>query len=107
MGVELLEGLCPCVVALGADTIHDSVEAHMRRTTSSLKDTRIFWVSTGIPVDLEVHNTHTALLSAVRRARAVNSVHQMRRLARERGLDEMSEEDIQAEINAARRERSR
>jgi antitoxin (DNA-binding transcriptional repressor) of toxin-antitoxin stability system len=46
-------------------------------------------------------------LSAVRRARAVNAVHQMRRLARERGLDEMSEEDIQAEINAARRERSR
>jgi len=46
-------------------------------------------------------------LSAVRRARAVNAVHQMRRLARERGLDEMSEEDIQSEINAARRERSR
>lgn len=45
-------------------------------------------------------------LSAVRRARAVNAVHQMRRLARERGLDEMSEEDIQAEIDAARRERS-
>jgi hypothetical protein len=31
----------------------------------------------------------------------------MRRLARERGLDEMSEDDIQAEIDAARRERSR
>ena len=46
-------------------------------------------------------------LSAVRRARAVNAVHQMRRLARERGLDEMSEEDIQAEIDATRRERSR
>jgi antitoxin (DNA-binding transcriptional repressor) of toxin-antitoxin stability system len=46
-------------------------------------------------------------LSAVRRARAVNAVHQMRRLARERGLDEMSEEDIQAEIDAARRERSK
>ena len=45
-------------------------------------------------------------LSAVRRARAVNAVHQMRRLARERGLDEMSEEEIQAEIDAARRERS-
>jgi antitoxin (DNA-binding transcriptional repressor) of toxin-antitoxin stability system len=45
-------------------------------------------------------------LSAVRRARAVNAVHQMRRLARERGLDEMSEDDIQAEIEAARRERS-
>ena len=45
-------------------------------------------------------------LSAVRRARAVNAVHQMRRLARERGLDEMSEEGIQAEIDAARRERS-
>ena len=45
-------------------------------------------------------------LSAVRRARAVNAVHQMRRLAREQGLDEMSEEDIQAEIDAARRERS-
>jgi antitoxin (DNA-binding transcriptional repressor) of toxin-antitoxin stability system len=46
-------------------------------------------------------------LSAVRRARAVNAVHQIRRLARERGLDEMSEDDIQAEIDAARRERSR
>lgn len=46
-------------------------------------------------------------LSAVRRARAVNAVHQMRRLARERGLDEMSEDDIQAEIDTARRERSK
>jgi antitoxin (DNA-binding transcriptional repressor) of toxin-antitoxin stability system len=46
-------------------------------------------------------------LSAVRRARAVNAVHQMRRLARERGLDQMSDEDIQAEIDAARRERSK
>lgn len=46
-------------------------------------------------------------LSAVRRARAVNAVHQMRRLARERGLDELSEDDIQAEIDAARRERSK
>jgi antitoxin (DNA-binding transcriptional repressor) of toxin-antitoxin stability system len=46
-------------------------------------------------------------LSAVRRARAVNAVHQMRRLARERGLDEMSDENIQAEIDAARRERSK
>jgi antitoxin (DNA-binding transcriptional repressor) of toxin-antitoxin stability system len=46
-------------------------------------------------------------LSAVRRARAVNAVHQMRRLARERGLDEMSEDDIQAEIDAVRRERSK
>ena len=45
-------------------------------------------------------------LSAVRRARAVTAVHHMRRLAREQGLDEMTEEDIQAEIDAARRERS-
>ena len=45
-------------------------------------------------------------LSAVRRARAVNAVHQMRRLARERGLDEMNEDDVQAEIDAARHERS-
>ena len=45
-------------------------------------------------------------LSAVRGARAVNAVHQMRRLARERGLAEMSEENIKAEIDAARRDRS-
>lgn len=44
-------------------------------------------------------------LSAVRHARAVNAVHQMRRLAHERGLDAMSEADIQAEIDATRRER--
>jgi antitoxin (DNA-binding transcriptional repressor) of toxin-antitoxin stability system len=46
-------------------------------------------------------------LSAVRRARAVNGVHQMRRLARERGLDELSDDEIQAEIDAARGERSK
>lgn len=44
-------------------------------------------------------------VSAVRRARAVNAVRQMRRLAEERGLSSMSEEEIQAEIDGARRER--
>jgi len=44
-------------------------------------------------------------VSAVRRARAVNAVRQMRRLSEERGLSSMSEEEIQAEIDGARRER--
>ncbi len=46
-------------------------------------------------------------VSAVRRARAVNAVRQMRRIADERGLSSMTEEEIQSEIDAARHERAR
>lgn len=46
-------------------------------------------------------------VSAVRRARAVNAVRKMRRIAEERGLSSMTEDEIQAEIDAARRVRSR
>jgi antitoxin (DNA-binding transcriptional repressor) of toxin-antitoxin stability system len=46
-------------------------------------------------------------VSAVRRARAVNAARKMRRIAEERGLSSLTEDDIQAEIDAARRERSR
>lgn len=46
-------------------------------------------------------------VSAVRRARAANAVRQMRRIADERGLSSMTEEEIQSEIDAARRERAR
>ena len=45
-------------------------------------------------------------LSAIRRARAANALRQIREMARERGLDKMSEEEIQAEIDAVRRERA-
>ena len=46
-------------------------------------------------------------VSAVRRARAVNAVRQMRRIADERGLSSMTEEEIQSEIDTARHERAR
>ena len=46
-------------------------------------------------------------VSAVRRARAVNAVRSMRRMAEERGLSSMTDEEIQAEIDASRRERAR
>lgn len=46
-------------------------------------------------------------VSAVRRARAVNAVRTMRRTAEERGLSSMTDEEIQAEIDASRRERAR
>lgn len=46
-------------------------------------------------------------VSAVRRARAVNAVRKMRRIADERGSSSMTGEEIQAEIDAARRERIR
>lgn len=46
-------------------------------------------------------------VSAVRRARAANAVRQMRRIADERGLSSMTEEEIESEIDAARRERAR
>ena len=45
-------------------------------------------------------------LSAVRRARAANAVHQLRKIARENELDRLSEAEIQAEIDAVRSERS-
>ncbi len=45
-------------------------------------------------------------LTAVRRARAATALHQLRRAARERGLDTMTEEEVQAEIDAVRRERA-
>lgn len=41
----------------------------------------------------------------IRRARAQAAVSQMRERARARGLDKMSEKDIEAEIKAARRAR--
>ena len=46
-------------------------------------------------------------VSAVRRARAVNAVRSIRRVAQERGLSSMTDEEIQAEIDATRRERAR
>jgi len=43
-------------------------------------------------------------LSAVRRARAANAVRRMQRLAREQGVDRLSEEEIESEISSARRD---
>ncbi len=45
-------------------------------------------------------------LSAVRSARAANALRQLRKTAQENGLDTMTEAEIQAEIDAVRRERS-
>ncbi|MFW6253014.1 MAG: type II toxin-antitoxin system Phd/YefM family antitoxin [bacterium] len=45
-------------------------------------------------------------LSSVRRARASNAIRQMRRVAMEQGLDQLTDEDVQAQIDEARRERA-
>lgn len=44
-------------------------------------------------------------LQSVRRARAMNALRQIRRTVREQGLDRMTDDEIQAEIDAVRRER--
>lgn len=46
-------------------------------------------------------------VTAIRRARAANAVRSMRRIAEDRGLAAMTGEDIQAEIDASRRDRQR
>ncbi|TFH05805.1 MAG: type II toxin-antitoxin system Phd/YefM family antitoxin [Spirochaetales bacterium] len=46
-------------------------------------------------------------LSAIRRARAFNALRQIRRVAREQGLAEMTPEEVQTEIDAYRRERAK
>jgi prevent-host-death family protein len=46
-------------------------------------------------------------LSAVRRARAMESIRRIQQQARERGLDRMTPEEIDAEIQAVRAERKR
>ena len=64
----------------------------------------------GKPIALLIPLTGETLeetVSAVRRARAVNAVRSMRRMAEERGLSSMTDEEIQAEIDASRRERAR
>ena len=46
-------------------------------------------------------------LGSLRRARATLAVHRMQTRAREEGLDRLSEAEIEAEIEAVRRERAR
>lgn len=46
-------------------------------------------------------------LSSIRRARAANAIRQMRRIAHEQGIDQMTNGEVQAEIDAARRERAK
>jgi len=46
-------------------------------------------------------------LSSIRRARAANAIRKMRRIAHEQGVDQMTNEEIQAEIDAVRRERAK
>lgn len=46
-------------------------------------------------------------LAAIRRARAMSAVAQLQRTSVERGLDKLSQQDIEAEIAAVRRNRAR
>ncbi len=46
-------------------------------------------------------------LSAVRRARATEAVRRLQKTARERNLQNLSDDDIQAEIDTARKERKK
>jgi antitoxin (DNA-binding transcriptional repressor) of toxin-antitoxin stability system len=48
-----------------------------------------------------------ATLTALRRVRAQAAISRMRRAAADRGLDRLTADEIDAEIVAARRERSR
>ena len=59
-----------------------------------------------IAVLLSVEHDLEHTLTAIRRVRAQMAVSEMRRVAQARGLDQLSEEEIEAEIQAARRERS-
>jgi prevent-host-death family protein len=62
----------------------------------------------GKPVGLLVPISDETLedtLMALRRARALTAVSSMRRHAAQTGLDRMSAEEIEAEIQAARRDR--
>ena len=45
-------------------------------------------------------------LSSVRRARASNAIRQIRRVAMQQGLDQLTDEEVQTEIDEARRERA-
>lgn len=64
----------------------------------------------GRPIALLTPITDQSLeqtLSAVRRARAMAAVQNMQKKARDAGLDQMSEDQIENEIRAARGERAR
>lgn len=58
----------------------------------------------GLLVPISEENLEQTLLS-LRRARAMAAVSRMRQHAAETGLDALSAEEIQAEIDAARRDR--
>jgi antitoxin (DNA-binding transcriptional repressor) of toxin-antitoxin stability system len=64
----------------------------------------------GRPIALLTPITDQSLeqtLSAVRRARAMAAVQNMQKRARDIGLDQMADDEIDEEIRAARRERKR
>ena len=64
----------------------------------------------GRPIALLTPITDQSLeqtLSAVRRARAMAAVQNMQKRARDLGLDRMTDDEIDEEISAARRERNR
>lgn len=64
----------------------------------------------GRPIALLTPITDQSLeqtLSAVRRARAMAAVQNMQKRARDLGLDRMTDDEIDEEIRAARRERNR
>lgn len=46
-------------------------------------------------------------LSAVRRARAANALRRMQQSSRDRGLDQLTQEEIEAEIRDTRRDNKR
>ncbi len=64
----------------------------------------------GRPIALLTPITDQSLeltLSAVRRARATAAVQNMQKTARDTGVDRMTDDEIDEEIRAARRERKR
>lgn len=84
------------------------IRVNPRPVFESLEDQEVVLTSRGKPVALLLSVSGDDLeetVQLVRRARAQAAASRMRRKAAERGLDEMGQEEIDAEIEAARSER--
>lgn len=85
------------------------IRVNPRPVFESLEDQEVVLTSRGKPVALLLSVSGDDLeetVQLVRRARAQAAASRMRKEAAERGLDRMSPEEIEAEIEAARSERS-
>ncbi len=85
------------------------IRVNPRPVFDSLEDQEVVLTTRGKPVALLLSVSGDDLeetVQLVRRARAQAAASRMRREAAERGLDKMEQDEIEAEIVAARSERS-